>query len=85
MLTVRTREWIAWAVNVHLNLSPPLRERHVQAILEPSFDTDLPMLLSSWPAHLHPLIVKNVVRESRTAPWPATRSTDPPPPPLVRR
>ena len=85
LLTLRAREWIAWAVNVHLDLAPPLREYHVQAIVEPAMDTDLEQLLTPWPAHVHPLIVKSVIRESRMRAWTDVRATDQPPPPLVRR
>lgn len=85
MLSLRAREWIAWSVNTLLDLSPPVREWHVQAIVEPALDTELPPLLSPWPTHLHPLIVRAVVRESQAGTWINTVSTDPSPPPLIRR
>lgn len=85
LINKRPREWIAWAVTVHLDLVPPLREQQVAEIVEPRFDTDLLELLRPWSAHLHPLIVRCVLRESRIGTWLSVGSTDPPPPPIERR
>lgn len=85
VLSLRAQEWIAWAINVRLNLSPPLRPVHVREILEPRFDTVLLDLLDPWDPILHPLIVRAVTREAKAAEWIATRSADPQPPPLERR
>lgn len=85
MLQLRALEWIAWAVNVRLDLAPPLRAHHVRAIVEPELGAELLPVLAPWPPHLHPLIVQSVVRESQAGEWIRTTSTDQSPPPIVRR
>ena len=85
LLTARALEWIAWAVNVHLNLSPALRPADVRAIVEPELGSELLPVLRRWPPDLHPLIVRSVLRESHAGAWTCVSSTDPSPPPIVRR